>query len=431
MITRSRRSAWAALALSTCILLPRAGHAAGFAIFEQGARGMGFAGAFTAQANDPSAIFHNAAGIAFLKGNQLYVGGTLIAPRADFTGADPFPGASVVERGDPGFIVPPAADFTHQFSERLVMGIGLHVPFGLKTEWDNPTSYSGRFISKRAELKGFSLNPTIAYKLEDRFAIGGGVDIRFSSVDLQRNVPSVNPFTLRVVDVAGVELTSKTATAVGFNVGVLARPSDSFSIGASYRHKVKVDYEGSALFTQQSTGNGQFDLLVARSLPDGAIPVTTSIEFPAIVSGGIAFTSGDWTLEGDVNWYQWSTFSTLPITFEGRPDLSGTITESYEDSFQYRFGVEKRIGDSWAVRGGYFYDKSPTPTPSVGPLLPDADRQGAALGLTWKRGNFHLDVANWYLFFKERSTEGQNRDNYNGIYKNSAELFAVSLGFGF
>src|SRR5262245_41268731 len=210
MITRSRWSACVALAVWSCILLPRSGHAAGFAIFEQGARGMGFAGAFTAQANDPSAIFHNAAGIAFLKGNQVYFGGTLIAPRADFTGTDPFPGATVTERGDPGFLVPPAADITHQFSERLVMGVGLHVPFGLKTEWENPASYSGRFISKRAELKGFSINPTIAYKLEDRFAIGGGLDIRFSSVNLQRNVPSGNPFTLRPVDVASVELSSNT-----------------------------------------------------------------------------------------------------------------------------------------------------------------------------------------------------------------------------
>ena len=36
---------------------------------------MGFAGAYVAQAADPSAIFYNAAGIGFLKGKQLYVGG--------------------------------------------------------------------------------------------------------------------------------------------------------------------------------------------------------------------------------------------------------------------------------------------------------------------------------------------------------------------
>ena len=64
---------------------PRA-RAGGFALFEQGARSMGFAGAFTAQANDPSAIFHNAAGIAFLKGRQLSASGAILWPRTTFDG---------------------------------------------------------------------------------------------------------------------------------------------------------------------------------------------------------------------------------------------------------------------------------------------------------------------------------------------------------
>ncbi len=431
MLTRSRRGAAIALPLSLLALIPQPALAAGFAIFEQGARGMGFAGAFTAQANDPSAIFHNAAGIAFLKGKQVYLGGTIIAPKADFTGADPFPGAPITEKGNAGLIVPPAFDYTHQLTEQLVVGVGVHVPYGLKTEWENPTVFSGRFISKRAELKGFSVNPTVAYKLADRLAVGAGVDIRFSNVRLDRNIPTVNPFTLKTVDVSQLSLESDTNVGVGFNVGVLARPSESLSIGASYRHKVKTDYTGHATFTQISTSNSQLDALVAQSIPNGATPVTTSIEFPAIASGGIAYTTGDWTFEGDVNWYQWSSFSKLPITFTERPTLSTTINEGYKDVFQYRFGLERRLNDTWAVRGGYFYDKSPTPPESVGPLLPDSDRNGVAVGFTWKRGRLHIDVANWYLFFKERSTEGVNRDNYNGTYKSSAELFAVSLGYGF
>ena len=93
-----RRSGALAAALAFVVWTgPAPARAAGFAIFEQGARGMGFAGAFTAQANDPSAIFHNAAGIAFLKGHQLYFGGTLIHPTSTFTGADPFPGSAVTE----------------------------------------------------------------------------------------------------------------------------------------------------------------------------------------------------------------------------------------------------------------------------------------------------------------------------------------------
>ncbi|MBI3932467.1 MAG: outer membrane protein transport protein [Acidobacteria bacterium] len=432
MLTRSRRGVtFLALAASSLALLPRDARAAGFALWEQGARSMGFAGAFTAQASDPSAIFHNVAGIAFLKGKQVHLGGALIAPRSSFAGADPFPGGTVTEKGDAGLIVPPVADYSHQLTERLVVGVGFHVPFGLKTQWQDPEGFTGRFISKRAELQGFSVNPVVAYKLADRLAVGGGVDLRFASVELQRNVAAINPFTLKAVDVAAVTLASKTNRGIGFNVGLLAKPSESISFGVSYRHKVKIDFDGTSTFTLLPTGNGQLDVLVARSLPSGAIPVATSVEFPGILSGGVAYTRGDWTVEGDVNWYQWSSFDELPLTFEGRPDLSGVIEEHYEDSFQYRLGIERRLTDRWTVRGGYFFDETPTPTASVGPLLPDANRHGVAVGGSWQKGRFRVDVANWYLFFQDRSTDGLNRDNYNGIYESSAELFAVSIGYGF
>ena len=42
-----------------------------------------------------------------------------------------------------------------------------------------------------------------------------------------------------------------------------------------------------------------------------------------------------------------------------------------------------------------------------------------------------LDLANWLLFFKERSTAGRNLAHYDGTYKSFAETFAVSLGYSF
>ena len=102
MSTGHRRSAAPGVLTAVSLALAATtAHAAGFAIFEQGARGMGFAGAFTAQTTDPSAIFHNAAGIAFLKGKHLYLGGTLIHPSADFIGAAPFPGEGLSSGATP------------------------------------------------------------------------------------------------------------------------------------------------------------------------------------------------------------------------------------------------------------------------------------------------------------------------------------------
>lgn len=423
-------SRWTAAGASVVLLLAGGrADAAGFAIFEQGARGMGFAGAYTAQAADGSAIFHNAAGIAFLKQSQLYLGGTLIRPSSSFTGAEPFPGPSVTESGDVGLLVPPSAYYTHPFSERVAFGVGLHVPFGLETEWADPDNFSGRYISTHAALKGFALNPTVAFKLEDRLAVGVGLDIRFSSLELDRRVPVVNPFTQRIVDGASVHLQSDRNTGFGFNVGVLAKPSESLSIGASYRHKVKVDYSGTASFEPLPTGSTDLDVRVRASLPAGAVPLETSIEFPAFASFGFAKKFGDdWTFEADVNWYQWSSFDDLRLTFETDPRLNETIEEEYSNSFQYRFGLERVLSETWAIRGGYFFDESPSPPASMSPLLPDADRHGFCLGGSWTSGAMRLDAAGWYVRAGERSTEGTNRDRYDGTYKNHALTLGVSLG---
>lgn len=431
MSPRRARSVVAAAALFAALLLaPSQARAAGFALYEAGARGMGFAGAFTAQASDPSAIFHNAAGIAFLKGNQIYVGSSFVAPFAGFTGADPYPGAGRRESQYRGIIPLPTGYYTHQFSERTVLGVGAYVPFGLETRWD-AGDYSGRFISQRAKLKSFSLNPTVAYRLADRLSVGAGLDVRFASVSLRRRVPLVDPFTQRVTDVASADLESDTNTGVGFNLGLLARSSDSLSIGFAYRHKVNVEFTGQASFEQIRTGNAEIDARVATLVPLGQQPLTTQLEFPAIASAGIAYSWRDWKAEVDLNWYQWSAFDRLILRFPENPELDQVIEEQYDNSLQVRVGVERWLSEVWSVRGGYYYDESPAPAESVSPILPDTTRHGVAVGATWKRGALHVDGSLWGVLGQDRSTEGRNRDGYDGTYSSSAITFGVFLGYSF
>ena len=80
---------------AAAVLLAAAGPAfgAGFGIFEQGSKAMGMAGAFTAQADDPSMLWHNAGGLAFVDDSAGSLGVTWIhSTKADFQGASPYPG---------------------------------------------------------------------------------------------------------------------------------------------------------------------------------------------------------------------------------------------------------------------------------------------------------------------------------------------------
>jgi long-chain fatty acid transport protein len=426
------RSAVAA-ALVALLGAPGSASASGFSIYEQGGRAMGFAGAYTAVTDDPSAIFYNGAALAFLEGKQVYAGGTLVMPQSTFTGAAPFPGAGVRESQQVGTLPVPAIYFSHRVSPRIAWGIGLDVPFGLKTKWASPDTFTGRYIAVESSLRGVALNPTLAVLVNDKLSLGAGLDLRFSSVRLERRAGAVDPFTQTVKDTAAVVLDSDTATGVGFNVGVVAKPRPGLSLGAQYRHKVKIDYSGTGTFTQIPTGNAQLDAIVASRLPKGSPAVETSIEYPSILSAGVARDWEWWTAAVDVVFFQWSTFDQLVLTFPTEPQLDSVIREDYENSWQVRAGVERRLDEGWAVRLGYHYDRTPVPAPSVSPLLPDNDRHGIAMGWSWTSASRRLrvDTGIWYLFLPGRSTEGQSRDGYDGTYDNSAFTLGASLGYRF
>lgn len=403
--------------------------AAGFALFEQSARSVGLAGACTAQAEDPSAIFHNAGAIAFLKGRQAALGTSFFSVGIDFAGADPFPGRGRRDRMHVAVPIP-MAYYTQSVGRKAVAGIGIDAPFGLKTQWDAP-DFSGRYISRLAELTAISINPTLAYAVSERFAVGAGLDLRLTKVALERVVPLQSPLTGEVLDVATARLDSDTGLAAGFNAGVLARPTERLSIGLAYRHRVTAQLQGRARFTPRATGDARIDGLVATFLPGGDVPLRTSLAFPAIASLGIAHRFGRWTAEADVNWYQWSRFQRVQLDFEGRPDLDQTILEEYTNTLQYRFGVERVLGPRWTLRAGYYFDNSPAPAASVSPLLPDPDRHCVAAGLSWTRGRMRLDGAGQLVMGRDRSTEGVNRDGFNGVYSNTGFVLSAFVGYRF
>ncbi|HXU45327.1 MAG TPA: outer membrane protein transport protein [Thermoanaerobaculia bacterium] len=425
-------------AVGALVLLAGAGPslAAGFGIFEQGAKAMGMAGAFTAQADDPSLLFHNAGGLAFVNERAFAAGVTYIrSSKADFRGAAPFPGPSAHadQSGLSEFI--PHGYFVQPINQTWKVGLGIDAPFGLTTEWD-PNTFAGRYISTKAALRTVDVNPTIGWQVTPTFGIGLGAIGRFSDITLERRVPAVNPFTQRVVDVAKVKLESDFNNGYGWNVGLLHRVNESFSWGLSYRSKIKIDYTGDGRLTQVSTGNAQLDAVLRTRLPfDRNLPIETSIEFPDMASLGLAFAlSPDLLLETDANWTGWSSFDRTLIHFSSSnaadrlPD--STIRSDWNDVYNYRAGLRWTVSQTAQWRFGFVYDQTPQPEEAVSPLLPDADRNGFTIGYghtgTWK-----TDVALMYLDFKERKRAKTFPDEspFLGTYNTKAWLLGVTVGF--
>ncbi|MEM9292616.1 MAG: outer membrane protein transport protein [Acidobacteriota bacterium] len=403
--------------------------AAGFGIFEQGSKAMGMAGAFTAQADDPSLMYHNLGGLAFVEERQISVGATWIhVDGTTFQGANPFPGADDRAEMVDLDVFPPHVYYLRPLNERWKLGVGVNSPFGLATEWQDKDNFSGRFLSNRAELTGVDLNLALGYRVNESFGFGFGVVGRISKVEQDRRIPFINPFTGGVTDIGQLALESDFDTGFGFNVGFLHRVGRAFSWGASYRSKVEVDYSGDGRLTQNLSGIPSFDAVIAGTLPfDQDLPIESNIEFPDQWSVGVALLLTDNLLaEVDVNWTGWSSFDELPIDFVNDDLPDSTIEEEYEDVYNYRLGFQYTTASGSQWRVGFGIDETPVPTASVSPLLPDNDRDVYTIGYGTSSGG--MDIAFMWLDVPEVTTL-DNREGFFGTYDTDAYLVGVTFNF--
>jgi long-chain fatty acid transport protein len=427
---RTRARCARAAAAAAFLLLPAIAGAQGLSVPEQGARGMGLGGAYTALAGDPSAVYYNAAGLSFLRGTQLYAGGMFVSPNTTFTGADPTPGVGITERANDGWLMPPSVFLSHQFSERLTLGAGVTLPYAARTQWAAPDEFTGRFLAQSVDITAYSLTPTVAWRLADRLAIGAGVDVRLSSFAMRRRIAALHPTTGELVDAAALRIDAPTDTSFGFNFGLLARPTESLSVGVRYRHRVGHEYDGTAEFSLLPTGVPALDDAAAAALPAGAVGVTTGIAFPSSIAGGAAYAWNEWMFTGDVEFAQWSALQQMVFDYEGYPDLREVLVQNYADSIAFRFGVERRLGTAFAARAGYSFEDSPAPASSLSPLLFDGDTHRFTGGGSWTRGTWRLDGAIAYSTSPARFT-GESRDGYDGSYQTSGFTAGLSLGYVF
>ena len=436
---RSRRtvSTAALLAAGLAVLGAAPAPGAGFLIFEHGTKAMGLAGAFTAQADDGSAMFHNAAGLAFQDRRSIDVGTTLISnTTGDFEGLGPFPGRGATGEQADAVFFPSHAYYVQPIAPNWTFGLGFNDPFGLAMEWDNVDDWPGRFINYDAELRTFDLNPTIAWKATPNLGIGLGFVARWSDIELNQRLGVPSPFG-GVAEVGDTRLESDLDEGFGWNAGILHKVNPSFSWGLAYRSKVEVDYNGEGRFTQIATGIPEFDAAVRAQIPfDQDLPLESTIDFPDLAMLGFAFgLTRNVVLETDVQWTGWSSFDELPIEFTENPQFSRVLPERYDDVYAYRAGLAWTTSPRSEWRFGFVHDETPQPETSVGPLLPDADRDGLTVGYGY-RGGWDFDIALMYLEFDERtrdetfrSDEFPNEPIFHGTFDTTAFLLGMTVGF--
>jgi long-chain fatty acid transport protein len=391
--------------------------AGGFQINEHGSKAMGLGGAYTAVVDDASAVYWNAAGMSFMEGTNFILGSALIGPSTTFRGVTPAVDKSPMTSQT--FLVPHFF-VTHKLSKSFSVGLGVSVPFGLGTLWQD--DWIGRYLAVETELQTIAVPLVVSWKITDNFSISAGGSYHHATVLIKQAI-SLAPFG----GDAFVTLEGDESSAFGYNFSFLWKPLDVLSIGGAFKSEVEFSFEGIAV----PTGPNQ----LTASLPSGDI--SAELTTPMNIQGGIALrVIKQLQLSADFQYVGWSSYDTLAVDFKDPAFDDLSEPRLYDDTFLIRFGAQFDVTDELSLLGGIYYDKNPVEPKNLSPSLPDSDRLGFSIGVDAQLTD-NFGVSGSYLFIRssELSVTDSNQEytpggaKFNGTYNSLANLLSLSFHY--
>jgi long-chain fatty acid transport protein len=420
----------------------------------QGAAASAMSNAFSAQADDPSALHYNPAGMTQLHGIQFMVGALASGGSTIFTSP-----TGVTARGDrngsvawppPGhaYITANLKDLGVTALGNLSVGIGLTTPFGSITRWPNDGPF--KTATTFSALPLLDIKPTLAYKATENFSLGLGADIyTFSGLVGEGHVEkhSVWPGGLGIPAGSKVELYGKD-TAAGFNASLLytalrnmgGRPLAN--IGIVYRSQATLHLNGALLANGATVSDARATLVL-----------------PQIITGAIAIwpvrtDEREWKLEIDVDYVGWKSVRNLDValgngvTIPQPQNWHGTYAVNLGTEYKW-LSLESLPNWEVALRSGYTNQQSQMPDLTFDPGIPSSDLHvvGGGLGLLCKeRGSFlglmqcgdfgvgsmkpnalGIDLSFQAALYEDRTVSGNRNPTVDGTYRTTLYLGSGSI----
>jgi len=421
-------------ALGLLLLGAGTAQASGFSIYEAGSRATALGCAFTATADDGSALFYNAAGLSFQKGRSADLNFIRVAPQFKFSGhLSQGDALQTGESSDRAYLVP-GAYYTANPGGRLAYGVGVYAPFGLGVEWKDGANWIGRRISHNVAIETIYVTPAVSLMASEGFALALGLDIATQHLSLKK----FTPYPQTGANAIETEIAGRSKPNVTPSLGMMLRPSPRVSFGAMYHFGKTMKFEDQeATLTNVQDAGEIWAAALLTGLGGSDQLVSSELNLPSIMSLGVAVDATE-ELRVECNYvrFGWSAFEKLALDFT-TDALDQTIHFGYENSWQVRFGGEYQATDAISVMAGYVHDNSPQPLIAVSPLLPDSDRNDYSFGVRYLHGNWDLNASYMVVVGTERTNivSGEplrNSTDYPfGSYKSLANLFGVGLRYNF
>lgn len=410
------------------MVIAAAAHASSFAVRENSAEGAAtvFAGDVSA-ADSAATVFNNPAGMTQLHGNQVEAGAVLIFPTIDFHGSAttagilPTPGNNGNNAGRAGL----APNFygVLDLSDQWKLGIAINTPFALLVKQN--AGWYGRYLAIDSKLMSTNINPSIAYKINDKISIGGGVSAQWLQATLAQGF---NQSALGAPD-ALVRFKGDD-WGFGYNLGAFVKPWEGTQLGLTYRSKVSHQLQGDLDFLRVATPLSGA-LVSGAGAFDANMPASTTFGITQAVTPQLKVSLS-------VQWTQWSALKAVNIQ---STTATAPIQTGFFDTWFTSLGTSYQWNDAWTLRAGIGWDQSPVDNRYRTVILPDQDRYMVGLGFGYKITDaLTLDGAYMHFFAPHASMNASvnNTDNnpfgatvLHGTYQLSIDTVDLSLRYGF
>jgi long-chain fatty acid transport protein len=346
-------------------------NAAGFAINEHSAAGLGRANAGEAAiANDASIISHNPAGLTRIKTNTVTGALAYVDPTVEIEG----PTDTLSSSSSAPSAVVPAGYFAAPINDKLVLGLGMYSDFGFKTDY--PSDFGALASADVSDIVAYYLTGSMGYKVSDQLSLGLGISVVHATAELSSSLPGseVNLMQLEGDD-----------TTFGWNVGALYEFSEATRIGLSYKSEVKLTFDGD---------------IKSDFIPDWNAGGSADLDLPAIIElAGYHDINDQFAVHGSIQRTYWSSFEELAINVDNNGGSQvPVVIEDYQDVMRYSVGATYTLNPEWTLRAGVAYDETPSTDEHRTLRLPDSSRVLYSVGATWNvNDKMNIDAGYQYV----------------------------------
>lgn len=336
--------------------------ASAYRLPESSVKSTALSAAYVANANGADAAYYNPANMAFnddrtqIEGAITYINLSEIKYKDD---RNPLFSGHTEEEN----LFAPSFFISSKSYNGLRYGFSLNVPGGLSKRWESPYP---ELFAKEFTLKIIEMAPSIAYKINDRFAVGGGLRIIYSEGDVKSDGMPIKLASGGLVNKPAARDMEADTIEYGYNLALTYKPLTNMTLAATYRSNIDLSYEGNAKLYLSGT-----------KLYDGGASV--EVPLPAVASLAFAYDFAGTVVEVEWDRTFWSEYKKLDFQF--KDSVPRALQEAFDapkprewkDTDAYRLGITHKMDSKLTLMGGIAYDENPEPEKNLGFELPDSD----------------------------------------------------------